>query len=90
MSGAKGGREWGVTANEYKLSFWSNANVLKPDRGGDYTTSQMYRMSPPNCIPQNGSSYVNFTSITHTEMGRASALTPLKGTLPGLLGKETG
>lgn len=33
LSGAAGKGEWRVTANRYRVSFWSNKNVLELDRG---------------------------------------------------------
>ena len=33
----------GVTANRYKISFWSDENVLELDSGNDSKTLQIYR-----------------------------------------------
>ena len=33
----------GVTASRYKISFWSDENVLKLDNGDDFKTLQIYR-----------------------------------------------
>ena len=33
----------GVTANRYKISFWSDENVLELDSGDDSKTLQIYR-----------------------------------------------
>ena len=38
-----GGRdEWEVTAKGYRVTFWSDENVLKLGSGGGYTTLWMY------------------------------------------------
>ena len=35
-------REWEVTANRYRISFWDNENVLELGRDGGCTTGKIY------------------------------------------------
>ena len=38
LPGARGGEEFGVTANRHGVSFWGDDNVVELDSGGGRTT----------------------------------------------------
>lgn len=46
--GGAGGREEGVTANGFEVSFWGDERVLELGNGDGFRTLQMYQM-PLSC-----------------------------------------
>lgn len=37
---ARGRREWRMTPNDYRISFWDDENALELDTGDGYTTKK--------------------------------------------------
>ena len=56
MLGARGREEWGVTDNDYGVSFGDDVNVLKLDSGYGCTTLRIYK-KPFNGMLQKGEFY---------------------------------